>query len=211
MENKTFRTEVRTDSDYDDIPEVAVFAISKETAKEIVKLAALVKEHGLHKVEKFDYRADFYRYDPEKNPKAAAEAGDENDVCTESDCLNVSETEFWFSAYLKHTDVEVLTERQPIVDLQAHFSLDAADAGSKIREVMMQDLVGDYDVPDDVPEWAWVEENASFSHVRNGQDGVWEFMLNLSRTFHDVPERIAPTLKQAVSDGVAYLVFHQGT
>ena len=82
---------------------------------------------------------------------------------------------------------------------------------SGIREIMMQDLVGDYDVPDDVPEWAWVEKHASFGHVRNGQNGIWEFILNLSLTFHDVPERIAPAIKKTASDGVAYLVFHQGT
>ena len=82
---------------------------------------------------------------------------------------------------------------------------------SEVREIMMQELVGDCDDPADVPEWAWVEENASFSHVRNGkEDGVWEFVLNLSRTFSAVPQRIAPAIAKASRDGIAYLVLYQG-
>lgn len=83
----------------------------------------------------------------------------------------------------------------------------------KIRSVMMQDVVGDYyyDVPSEVPEWGWVEANACFAHVRNGQDGVFEFVLNLSRPFVDVPERLRPVQASAQQDAIGYLVFHQGT
>lgn len=81
----------------------------------------------------------------------------------------------------------------------------------EVRSVMMQDIVGDYDVPSDVPEWGWVEANASFAHVRNGQDGLHEFVLNLSRTFADVPERLKPALAAAQRDAIGYLIIHQGT
>lgn len=125
MQEKIYRTDVRTNGDYDDIPAVAVFSIGEDTAKEIGKLASLVTLHGLHKVEQFDARAQFYRYDPEGNPEEAAAAGDENNTQTDCGCLNVSSTEFWFTAYLKHTTVEVLTERQGIAELVAHFGLPA--------------------------------------------------------------------------------------
>lgn len=82
---------------------------------------------------------------------------------------------------------------------------------SEIREVMMQDIVGDYDVPESVPEWKWVEENASFAHVQNGvADGIWEFILNLGNMLAP-PEKLKPVVEQAHKDGIAYLVFHQGT
>lgn len=122
MQDKTYRTEVRTDSDYDEVPSVAVFAIDEDTAREIITLAALVKDNKLYKVEKFDYRARFYCSVPEEDPEEAEDAGEEER--TEADTLNVSESEFWFSAYLKHTNVEVLTEKQPIVDLFVHFGFD---------------------------------------------------------------------------------------
>lgn len=83
---------------------------------------------------------------------------------------------------------------------------------SEVLEVMMQDIVGDYDVPEQVPEWSWVESNASFAHVQNGTSGVWEFVLNLSCVeMDDVPEKLRPVISKAVADNIAYLIFHQGT
>lgn len=82
----------------------------------------------------------------------------------------------------------------------------------EIREVMMQDIVGDYDVPEQVPEWSWVESNASFAHVQNGTSGVWEFVMNLSVVeMKDIPEKLRPVFSKAVADNIAYLIFHQGT
>lgn len=81
----------------------------------------------------------------------------------------------------------------------------------EIASVMMQDLVGEYEVPENVPEWAWVEREASFNHCRNGEDGIWEFVLNLSRTFDDVPEKLKTVIAQSRAAGMNYLIIHQGT
>jgi len=81
----------------------------------------------------------------------------------------------------------------------------------EIDHVMMQDVVGEYDTPDTVPEWAWVEENASYAHVRNGQDGIWEFVLNLGRQMDAIPEKLVPVVEKARASNLAYLIFHQGT
>lgn len=80
-----------------------------------------------------------------------------------------------------------------------------------IVSVQMQDIVGDYDNPDDVEEWGWIKANASYAHVRNGQEGVWEFVLNLSREFEDVPAKLESVLLEAQAAGIGYLLFHQGT
>lgn len=82
---------------------------------------------------------------------------------------------------------------------------------SEVAEVMMQDVVGDYDVPEQVPEWTWVAQNACFAHVRNGQDGIWEFFLNLSMQLPDIPERLKPVIADARERACAYLLVHQGT
>ena len=115
--HKTYRADVRTDSDYDQIPAVATFDIGEQTAKEIIRLSGLVKENKLYKVDKFDYRADFLMDDAEDG------ADDAVNVSTDADRLNVSETEFWFSAEIKHTNVEIVTVRQSIAELAAHFGL----------------------------------------------------------------------------------------
>ena len=82
---------------------------------------------------------------------------------------------------------------------------------AEIGHVMMQDIVGDYDLPSEVTEWFWVEQNASFNHARNGQDGIWEFVLNLARHFNDIPVKLVPVIKNAMNNNLAYLIFHQGT
>lgn len=82
----------------------------------------------------------------------------------------------------------------------------------RVGSVMIQDVVGEYDVPTDIPEWSWIEKQASYKHVHNGEPGgVWEFILNLSRQFTDVPEGLKPIFKQAIAENKAYLLFHQGT
>lgn len=83
--------------------------------------------------------------------------------------------------------------------------------GEAICSVMMQDFVGDYDRPEELAEWKWVQGNASFAHRENGRDGIWEFVLNLSRRFDDVPMKLQQPLRDARKAGFAYLLFHQGT
>jgi hypothetical protein len=131
--SKTFRTEVRSGGDYDDIPAVVEFTIDQLTAAEIIRLAGIVKANGLYKVEKFDYRAKYLRYDPEQDPDDAELAGEENYLRTEADVLNVTDREFWFSAYIKHTNVEILSEEQGIDELVKHFALDRQRVVSSSR------------------------------------------------------------------------------
>lgn len=38
------------------------------------------------------------------------------------------------------------------------------DVMQKVLSVTMQDALGDYDVPDQVPEWAWVQANVAYVH-----------------------------------------------
>lgn len=94
-------------------------------------------------------------------------------------------------------------------DLQEFFPGATAE---EVGSVMMQDIVGDHDTPDQVPEWTWVEQHASFNHRGNGKEpGVWEFVLNLDNGLNDVPSKLVNVLAEARSKGLSYLVFHQGS
>jgi hypothetical protein len=126
MDNsKVFRTEVCCDNEnYNDIPTVAEFTIDEATAADIIRLAAIVKANCIYKIERFDYRAKYLKYDPEQDSEDAKLAGEENEFRTEADILNVSDREFWFSAYIKHTDIKILSEQQRIDDLVRHFALE---------------------------------------------------------------------------------------
>jgi hypothetical protein len=109
--------------DLDRAPRVAKFQVTEDFAREIVRLAALVTANELHQVEWFDGHADFLQYDPETDPDDAQEAGEENSVRTECDMLAVTQDEFFFRAYVKHTDKRVQCAAQPIAELAAHFSI----------------------------------------------------------------------------------------
>ncbi|MBC3871752.1 hypothetical protein [Undibacterium oligocarboniphilum] len=80
-----------------------------------------------------------------------------------------------------------------------------------VAEVFMPDVVGDYDDANTIPEWTWIEQNASYQHCSNGEDGVFEFILNLSNAFDAIPERLQPVFEQAKAKNLSYLIFHQGT
>lgn len=81
----------------------------------------------------------------------------------------------------------------------------------EILDVMLQDVIGEYEHPDDVPEWSWIEEKACYSHRRNGQDGIWEFVVNLSYGINDIPGKLKPVIAAANKADVRYILFHQGT
>ena len=141
MHEKQYRTEVRTDSDYDEIPGAVEFVIDEATAREIVRLAVLIKANGLYKIEKFDYRAAWIDSPDSEHPE---------NIRVDAGALNVSETEFWFSTYIKHTDVQILSERQRIGDLMDFFGLNAeagTSAGDKLArlEAAKQNLVSERD------------------------------------------------------------------
>ncbi|RJX80313.1 hypothetical protein [Pseudomonas sp. LS-2] len=118
---KSFRTDARGGGDLDNMPNIVTFAVDENLAREIASLAEFVASHGLHKVEKFDGRAQFLRHDPMIDPDQALVLGDENHVRTECGCLAVSGSEFWFTAFVKHTDEEVSSPRQSIKELILHF------------------------------------------------------------------------------------------
>lgn len=143
---KTYRVAVKGGGECDVSPGVAIFDINEEEARQIVKLAAMVRANDLHKVEKFDYRAEFLQFDPETDPEDAAEAGEENFVRTELECLNVTRDDFFISAYIKHTGIKVSCVGQTIADLMSHFGLsddDSPGVGNVLvqPEVQKQTLV----------------------------------------------------------------------
>ncbi len=116
MLQKDYRTAVRSDDDNAELPVEVRFGIELATAQEILRLAALAAANGLYKVEKFDHRASWLEG---PDPDAFVEAD------SDLDTLNVSATEFWFSAYLKHTKTEVVSERQKIGELAGFLGMEA--------------------------------------------------------------------------------------
>lgn len=121
-----YRVTVTGGGECDNTPRVAVFVVDAVLAQEIVMLAGLAKTHGLHRLEKFDYRTEFLQHDPLVDEDEADQLGATNVVATENDLLVVTKEEFFFRAYVKHVEARITTERKPIAELLTHFGLAAA-------------------------------------------------------------------------------------
>lgn len=119
---KHYRSRVRSD-DEGDLPNLVEFSIDEGTARNIVFWSQLIRREDLHKIERFDYRATYRKGSDETEDDDEQSEEDGNIVSTDCDCLNVTGTEFWFSAYLKNDNLEVLSERQNIAELAAFFGL----------------------------------------------------------------------------------------
>ena len=81
-------------------------------------------------------------------------------------------------------------------------------------DVDVTSLFKDYEVPENVCEWSWIENNASFRHVHNAESGIWEFIVSTAMIQDDlssVPKALMPTVSGALSEGYSYILFHQGT
>lgn len=111
---------------------------------------------------------------------------------------------------LKHflTQIALMDHSSNISDNTEYFP---SASREEVGSIMMKDIVGDYDTPDQVPEWTWIEKHACFNHARNGQDGIWEFVLNLSYTYTGIPALLEPVINEAVQRNLHYIIFHQGT
>lgn len=91
-------------------------------------------------------------------------------------------------------------------------------SGGTVLDVLVPDYV-DYESAEDSPEWAWIEERASYEHKQNGRkDGIWEFVLNLANLQSDlelgsveVPSSLSEPIRAALAGGYGYILFHQGT
>lgn len=86
-----------------------------------------------------------------------------------------------------------------------------------VLEICMPDVFGQTDVPEEIPEWRWIQEHGSFSHRGNNQEpGVWEFMVHVHHAWQEgkripgVPGRLQPFFDEAHGIGAPWVMFHQG-
>lgn len=86
----------------------------------------------------------------------------------------------------------------------------------KVIEVNLVEVLNEYDAPDEVPDWKWVEKHHSFAHQDNGAEpGVWEFMvrsdkMNDPEFLAGMPNMLRPFFERAKADGAPWIMFHQG-
>lgn len=83
----------------------------------------------------------------------------------------------------------------------------------KMQEFCMTDII-EYDVPNEVQEWMWVEAHATYEAISNNTEGVWDFIVNVDMILEandDIPEALMPVFKEAQQKLIKYIVFNQNT
>lgn len=106
------------------------------------------------------------------------------------------------------TKVPAQADTQYIIE-DDFFELITETNTETIASICLPEIIGDYGDPiADSEEWQWLEKNASFS---NKKDGAFEFLLNMSLEFDDLPWQLEDVFSEAKTKNIAYLIFHQGT
>ncbi len=128
---KVCSSEVFGAGDYDDAPDIAEFAITEDKAQEIVRLAKIVANNKLHTINKFDFTPNWVKIEHFVENDTGVEPVEEKrlSASTEGSTLTISDIQFWYSGYIKHTDIKFRTDRFSIKELAEHFDLDFPGEG----------------------------------------------------------------------------------
>jgi hypothetical protein len=124
--NKKVITIVSCDNEFmSDVPGSVIIEITEDTAKEILRLAEVVNENDVYKVEKFDYSPKFCSYSSDLDdmvnsnaPKSFEELEkaihETETYLTECDTLCVHGGQFKWTAYPKHAGADCRLSTQMI-------------------------------------------------------------------------------------------------
>lgn len=96
-------------NEYADGPQQVCFKVTGRLAKDNVRLLTRMNENELLCIERFDYTPEWIE--------------NRHHAWTECDTLAAYDTGVGFTAYLKHTDIQLKSEERSIRDLVAYFSL----------------------------------------------------------------------------------------
>lgn len=107
------KLDVSCRTDDNDYPLCALVNIDDTAISRIRLFAAFVKENNLYRVEGFDCSPTWYNVDVDEGEHLSGKSVAEI-ASVECVCLNVSENSFWWSAFLKNSDLEIETDKTPI-------------------------------------------------------------------------------------------------
>ena len=104
---------------FGDEPSGIRLEVTDEMAREIRHYANFVNGNTrMYKVEAFDSRAEWLDDIPEEPESDTARPDYKVSECAlDGITLNVGNNDFWYAAYIKHTDIEIRSEHWSLADL----------------------------------------------------------------------------------------------
>lgn len=109
------KCEVLTETDCT-VPDFAEIHISVARAERIHELSKKLEELNVYKISDFDNTPEYVHFNDCDNA-TSDEFENDNSIRTDLSMIHITKTEFWYSAYIKHTSVVIRTAKIEICDL----------------------------------------------------------------------------------------------
>ena len=108
---------ISDNSDFFEAADYAVIQLNADRIDRIRKLSAVVRELEVYRISEFNYDCAFMVADYEADPENGNVAMKEFEGRTECNTLNVTDNDFFWSGYYKHTSVRWESASVPLTAL----------------------------------------------------------------------------------------------
>lgn len=108
---------ISDNSDYFEAADYAVIELNADRINRIRKLSAVVRDLEVYRISEFNYDCKFMVNDYETDPENGQVAMREFEGRTECNTLNVTDNDFFWSGYYKHTSVRWESASVPLTAL----------------------------------------------------------------------------------------------
>jgi hypothetical protein len=192
--------EVHIGSEFDHGPEVAVVEITPTLDTRIRQLASAAKALGVYKVAEFDCSPDFFLrdYESEEDDGPIAyrlpDDEDEGNICrVECVTLNVTSDDYYWSGFVKHTNVRWETDTVPLGPAEPNEPANqpAPYLGIVLQGGIIQSIVSDQ--PEVMADWKVMvidydtestpdEDLVSVPQSDGSESKAWSYLDSVTQT-----------------------------
>jgi len=113
---------VRISNEFAEGPEVAVVEIDDHLRSRVWQLASAVKSLNVYAIREFNGYPEFFMQDHEHEesviPRPPEDGFEEMACRVECVTLNVTDSDFYWTGYVKHTDVRFETDSIPLEEIE---------------------------------------------------------------------------------------------
>ncbi|QSV45458.1 hypothetical protein [Geobacter benzoatilyticus] len=121
---------------FSDAADYAVIGLNTENVERIRKLSVVVRQMKVYRISEFNYDCDFMVADYEAEPENGKVAMKEFEGRMECNTLNVTDNDFFWSGYYKHTSVRWESASVPLSVLKEPGDFDQREVIGDVQEAI---------------------------------------------------------------------------
>ena len=126
---------ISDNSDYFEAADYAVIELTADRINRIRNLSAVVRDLKVYRISEFSFDCKFMVVDYEADPENGMVAMKEFEGRTECNTLNVTDNDFFWSGYYKHTSVRWESASVPLTALDEDGEYDLREEIDLVQEV----------------------------------------------------------------------------